>query len=265
MLTDDTLQDYLQRVGLSAPPSVDEIGLRRLQWAQSSAIAFENLDIQLGRAIDLSAERLVQKLIYSKRGGYCFELNGLMLLVLQSLGFEARPLLARVHLGDTPSGRTHQINCVTVDAGQFIVDVGFGAGGPRCPIPLQEGVIESDIGIMYRLQRRAPWGWMLETKEQEWKDSYSFELDHVIPIDIEVSNHYCSSSPSSQFTQARMASLPGKAGRISLRNHTFTRQKYGQTTVEQWPPGPEYIELLEQHFGISLDTEFGAFIPPAPD
>ena len=77
------LTDYLQRIGLDSVPAPDWEGLRHLHHAQFFSIPFENLDIQLGQLIKLDSRSLIDKLIYKQRGGYCFELNGLLLMALE--------------------------------------------------------------------------------------------------------------------------------------------------------------------------------------
>ena len=93
-----------------------------------STIPFENLDVLIERRIALTPEAIEQKLVGERRGGYCFEQNGLLLEVLDQLGFEARPLSARVRMGKTRDvipARTHL--CVRVELDEsWLVDVGFG-------------------------------------------------------------------------------------------------------------------------------------------
>lgn len=103
------LDEYCTRIGVpsSGMPTVDR--LEELQRAQVYTIPFENLDIQLGRGIDLTPSYADDKLIRRQRGGYCFELNGLFLRALTAAGFEARALLGRVHLSGEPTGRGHQL------------------------------------------------------------------------------------------------------------------------------------------------------------
>lgn len=45
---------------------------------------------------DLSPEALTDKLVYRRRGGYCYEQNGLMGYVLAEIGFRVRRLAGRV-------------------------------------------------------------------------------------------------------------------------------------------------------------------------
>jgi N-hydroxyarylamine O-acetyltransferase len=185
-LSDGQVDAYLGRVGLPGAPATDVEGLHRLHTAQFFTIPFENFDVLEGRGVDLEPDAVFDKLVASRRGGYCFELNGLMLRVLCALGFDARALLARVHLTDPPSGRTHQLNLVRFGSEPWVIDVGFGGGGPRAPLPLREGT--TDCGAAsFELSRCEPWGWMLRTLESgEWRSSYSFDMGHVTGADIEL-------------------------------------------------------------------------------
>jgi N-hydroxyarylamine O-acetyltransferase len=254
---------YARRVGLEGRPAPDEDGLFRLHRAQFHAIPFENLDIQLGREIDLAPASLVAKLVERRRGGYCFELNGLLLLALRDLGYDARPLLARVHLESPPGGRTHQIDAVTLGERTWLMDAGFGAGGPRQPLVLEDGFEARGDGWGYRIERRAPWGWLMSTLDGTWKDSYSFDLGWVTPQDIAVGNFYTSHSPDTHFTRMRVVSRPTRDGRISLRNQTLTRVAAGRQTTEEVPEAGPTLALLEREFGIVLDASWEEFRPVA--
>ncbi|MCB1051631.1 MAG: arylamine N-acetyltransferase [Acidobacteria bacterium] len=255
---------YLKRIGLGSEPSLDLAGLTQLHNAQFKAIPFENLDIQLGRSIQLDPESLWRKLVLQRRGGYCFELNGLLLLALRALGFEARPFLARVHLEDPPSGRTHQLNAVNLDAETLLVDAGFGAGGPRFPMLLADGWQRKEGHFGFRIRRQDPYGWLMQSWTGEWKDSYSFDEGWVTPQDIEVANFFTSHSPMSHFTQMRTVSRPLDTGRISLRNQTFTEIQGDQQDVREIPDS-ETLDLLRTRFAIDLDTPFAAFKPIQSD
>ena len=251
LLSRRQLDAYLQRVGLSCAPSTDAAGLVELHHAQFFTIPFENFDILLGNGIDLASDKVFDKLVMDQRGGYCFELNGLMLRVLRTLGFDARPLLARVHLTDPPSGRTHQLILVQFDDEPWIIDVGFGAGGPRAPLRLREGV--TDCGVAsFELSQSEPWGWILKTLEAgEWKSSYSFDLGHVTTEDIEVGNHYTSTSPKTHFTQLATVSLPTPDGRVSLRSLELTEIDRAAECTRVIDP-ESYLDVLRNTFGIEL-------------
>jgi N-hydroxyarylamine O-acetyltransferase len=245
------LDAYLHRVGLACAPAIDAAGLAALHRAQFFTIPFENFDVLSGRGVDLDPDVVFDKLITRRRGGYCFELNGLMLRILRSLGFDARPLLARVHLTDPPSGRTHQLNLVQFEDEAWVMDVGFGAGGPRAPLLFREGV--TDCGIAsFELSRRNPWGWMLLTLASGgWNPSYSFDMGHVTAEDIEVGNHYTSTSPKTHFTQIATVSLPTPEGRISLRDLDLTEVDASGERTRRIDPKC-YLEFIQSTFGIEL-------------
>lgn len=75
-------------------PTVE--ALRTLHLAHNCAIPFENLDVLLPREIQLDETALEEKLLYARRGGYCFELNGLFERALRDIGFNVRSLLGRL-------------------------------------------------------------------------------------------------------------------------------------------------------------------------
>jgi len=244
-IADFNIEAYLHRIGLPDVPHHNLEGLHRLLQAQFFSIPFENLDIRLGRSIDLRPDILFQKLVMHKRGGYCFELNGLLLLALQALAFSARPLLARVHLQPTPQGRVHQLILVEMDARNWIVDAGFGASGPPIPMRLEENYISQVKGDTHRLVESPLWGWMLQTRENGvWKDSYSFDLSLATPQDIQLGNFYTSHSADSPFTQANIASIATKDGRVSLHNEVLTQLSKESVLTTKIPPGPGYFDIL---------------------
>jgi arylamine N-acetyltransferase len=122
------LSQYLERIGLSTAPKPNEEGLRQVHSAQAFSIPFENIDIHFGRPISLNSADLVEKILRQKRGGYCFELNGIFHRALKALGFSVRPHMARVLYGrPAPGGRTHEVLVVAVSGKKWLADTGFGA------------------------------------------------------------------------------------------------------------------------------------------
>src|SRR5436305_10773813 len=97
------LAGYFARIGYrgAADPSLDV--LQDLVTAHTRTIPFENLDPLLGVPVDdLSPEALSDKMVQRRRGGYCYEHNGLMGYALEELGFGVRRLAARVIWGQAP-------------------------------------------------------------------------------------------------------------------------------------------------------------------
>ena len=203
---DFPLDEYCERIGTPEAGRATAERLAELQAAHLFAMPFENFDIQLGRGINLDPAHLIDKLIRHRRGGYCFELNGLFLAALHRTGFEARPLLARVHVSGEPTGRGHQLSLVTIEGRNWIADVGFGGACPRQPIPLEKGTESVQGPLTFRLQSHGL-GNMLQLKQPDdsWQDLYSFDLTPVVPMDITYGNHFTSTHPASFFTTSRIA------------------------------------------------------------
>ncbi|MDY0078363.1 MAG: arylamine N-acetyltransferase [Bacteroidales bacterium] len=248
---------YLKRINFDGELSANFACLKAIHHAQHTSIPFENFDICLGRNILLDPESLVQKLVRNKRGGYCLELNGLLLLALQAFGFEARPLLGRVHVSGKPTGRSHQVCLVTLEEKKWLVDLGFGAESPPVPIPLvfNEPVIYENH--TYRLIDNEVFGYMLQHKHgEEWRNLYSFDLSYVCPGDIEYGNYYTSTNPNSIFVSARVAALPVKNGMITLFNNSLKKVILGKEEVILLKNDQSYFSMIAQAFGININAQF---------
>ena len=211
MMFDD--DQYIQRVGLRARVRPNEAGLEDIHRQQVYSLPFENFDILLGRQIALDEAALFSKMVQNPRGGYCFELNGLLQIALSRFGFQSRPLLARVHVashvGGHVTGREHQLLLVTINNRDWIADVGFGANGLRAPIPFEPGQERVQDGDTYRLMPHELYGTMLQQRADEgWQNLYSFDLTPALPADIELGNYFTSNNPKSFFTYTRVATRP---------------------------------------------------------
>jgi N-hydroxyarylamine O-acetyltransferase len=259
-MNDFPLPQYLDRIGLNKIPEAGVEGLCELHAAQAFSIPFENLDILLGRTIALAPEQLVSKLIVQRRGGYCFELNGILHLALKSLGFAVRPLLVRVLYGlVTPSAHTHEVLIVTMDGKDWLADVGFGGPGLYLPVPIVADQVFEQYGERYRLQRNPKYGMMLqrELDDKSYIDLYCFQIeDRTLDCDIEMSNHFTSTWPQSIFRLHRMCSLRKSWGRTTLLDRDLTVYHDGQSVTEVLPEGPQYLAALEKHFGIYLNAKY---------
>lgn len=251
------LESYLDRINFSGAKDVSPDTLTRVHHAHFHAIPFENFDILLGRGINLDPKAVFNKLVYKKRGGYCFELNSLFLQALLALGFKARALLARVHVTGTPSGRGHQLELISINGREWVADVGFGGNSPRKPIPLELDRPSTTERQTVQLTDAGDYGIMLQTLEEgEWKDLYSFTLGHVYPADIAYGNHYASTHPDAFFTQSRVAGRPVPGGEITLQDRKLKITADGRKEVQTLPDSPVYLDALKKYFGIELDAPY---------
>ncbi|MGH8297343.1 MAG: arylamine N-acetyltransferase family protein, partial [Steroidobacteraceae bacterium] len=156
------LDRYFVRIGYAGTPGPDLETLRALTELQPAAIPFEAVDVLLGRPVDLGAHAIQAKLIEGGRGGYCFEQNGLLQLVLGMLGFTVEGLIGRVlwmrPLDAPPLPLTHMALRVTLDGVRWLADVGFGSCVAGAP--LRFDAIETEQPTrheIFRLLRRGAW------------------------------------------------------------------------------------------------------------
>ncbi|RBP47197.1 arylamine N-acetyltransferase family protein [Arenicella xantha] len=252
--------DYLNRINYSRALSLSAATLKRLHDAQVKSIPFENFDICLNQSIKLGSANLFNKLVEHKRGGYCFELNGLMLMALEHFGFSGRALLGRVHITGVATGRTHQISLITLNDEQWIVDTGFGSDTPEEPLPLVFNTEFETKTKTMRFIEHELFGTMLQVKKSgDWVNLYSFDMNHVCTGDIYTSNHFTSTNPNSIFVSSRIASLPTANGANTLFNYTLKQVVGNDQVITELTPGQPYIDALRQHFGIELQQPYDNF------
>ena len=128
---------YFKRIKYTGPTECNLGTLKQIQWHHLKAFPYENLDIHLHRPIILDPSAIEEKIIRKGRGGYCFELNILLLHVLRALGYEVCPLAARVIFqkrADQVAGLTHVVLRVESEGASWLVDTGFGHFGPLAPL-----------------------------------------------------------------------------------------------------------------------------------
>ena len=77
---------YFRRIGYSGPAAADTATLHALMRHQLFSIPFENLDVQAGKIVSMEPDDIANKLLRQRRGGYCYELNGLFTMALEALG-----------------------------------------------------------------------------------------------------------------------------------------------------------------------------------
>jgi N-hydroxyarylamine O-acetyltransferase len=123
------LDDYLARIDYHGPVSPDLACLTAIHRQHLLNIPYEDLDVQLGRALDLDPQRIFEKIVVRKRGGWCYEMNGLLCWALQEIGFEVTRMVGGVMRsiqGDAVMGN-HLVLRVNID-GPLLADVGLGDG-----------------------------------------------------------------------------------------------------------------------------------------
>lgn len=267
------LDAYFDRIGYrgSRAPTVET--LHAISAAHVQAIPFENLDVLLGRGIDLDPRAVEAKLVHAGRGGYCFEQNSLLLHVLTALGYHARPISARVRLKrprDITPARTHVFVRVEVEGESWLADVGIGGLSLTSAIRLVQGVEQATTHEPRRLIAEGRWDG-LERRGPEaklyhqarlgdtWHDLCEFTLEEMPEIDRVVGNWYTSAHPQSHFKERLIAARATPTGRLTLVNRELTRRGRDGVGHSRMLASPdELLAALADEFNLRLppDTRF---------
>lgn len=267
---------YLTRVGVdpAAAAAPTEDLLRELVRAHGRTIPFENLDPVLGVPVDdLGAVVLTDKLVSRRRGGYCYEHNGLLGYVLEALGYGVARLTGRVVWMAPPDAplpaMTHQVLSVTVpgDPVPFLVDVGFGGQTLPSPIRLVVGPEQQTRHEPYRIVAAGPAvadggvgegnveeGLVLESRLRgEWLPLYAFSTRPRPRIDLEVGSWYVSTHPRSTFVVGLSAALVTDEARFNLRGRHLAIHRGDGTEKVRLDSATQVLDELAGRFGIDLD------------
>jgi arylamine N-acetyltransferase len=156
------LAAYLERIGFGGVARPDWETLRELQRVHVRAVPFENLDVQLRRPVSFGLDTCFDKIVRQRRGGWCFELNGLLGWALREIGFDVMRTCAGVmrgHVGDAQMGN-HLCLLVRLDR-PYLVDVGFGgsllspAAGSVDALKMRDAANKSGISVRAEPRRAA--------------------------------------------------------------------------------------------------------------
>jgi len=267
------LEPYFQRIGYVGSRTPNLATLHALTRAHTTTIPFENLDVLLGRRISLEPDALMQKLVHDRRGGYCFEQNGLFLAVLQEMGFDARPLSARVRIDrprDYTPPRTHIFVRVELEGESFLTDVGVGAHSLTGAIRLNTETPQETPHETRRIVKEDGRWFHQMLMGGEWKDICEFTLEEMPMIDRELGNWFTSAHPVSHFRNRLIVARASDNGeRHTLLNDELkVRDREGKATVTKLGSRAELLSALRSRFGLefSPETRFveGATVSPTP-
>ncbi len=210
---------------------------------------FENLSIYLDEPIVLTEEALLEKIVDRRRGGFCYELNGLFGMALAALGFETTYLGARVvqpeGLGPPFDHLALRVDCPE----PWLADVGFGRHAEH-PLRLDVRTDQADPDGTYRVVD-ADHG-----DVEVWRQGrpqYRAERRPRALLDCEATCWWHQTSPKSHFTQSTVCSLLTEDGRVTLSDGLLIRTVDGQRHEQTLTSDAEVLDAYRTWFGIELD------------
>jgi N-hydroxyarylamine O-acetyltransferase len=251
------IRTYLERIGYDKPVRLEAESLFGLHRAHLLTVPFENLDIHLGTPVQLTEQALWEKIILHKRGGFCYELNGMFAWLLREIGFEVTYLNGRVYNSEGERGQEfdHLTLLVRLPTSEqyWLADVGFGDSFFE-PLRFEHNSEQAQGLRTYRLDPATNGYDLLRGDfEGKWDRQYFFDLQpRNFPADYETACSYHQTSPKSSFTQARVISLATPDGRITLDSKFLTITTNGKRIRRKLKGEREFQEYLKEYFGIEL-------------
>ncbi|HEY4202973.1 MAG TPA: arylamine N-acetyltransferase [Devosiaceae bacterium] len=257
MSDDVDLTGYFERIGFAGSIAPNLTTLEALHLLHPAAIPFENLDPLLGLPVRLDQKSLEQKLLYDRRGGYCFEHNLLFMRVLRELDYEVCGLAARVLWGH-PEGAVRPINhmilAVDIGGSTYLADVGFSRMTLNGPLRMKADVEQETPLGSFRLVSREPELRLEARIGEDWKPLYSFENTERSAADYEAFSDFV--AKDQYFRGNLMAALTEKDRRLALSDTLLSiHPRDGASERRILTSLEDMRETLSGLFGITLPPD----------
>lgn len=255
------LEQYFERIEYrgSRAPTLDV--LSALIAHQAAAIPFEAIDVLLKKGVDIAPEAIFDKLVRRRRGGYCFEQNGLLHQALTALGFSVETLIARVlwmrPADAPPAPPTHMVLRVRIDGRDYLADAGFGNSTPTSPLAFDNADPQRTPLDTFRLVRSAE-GHRLEMQiGVDWTPAYDVFAIPRRHDDFAEANVITSTSPQSPFTQALIMARATQDARYLLHGNMLTVRTAAGSMERDWFKTPDELrQAVETVFGLSTQPDW---------
>jgi N-hydroxyarylamine O-acetyltransferase len=244
------LDAYLQRIGLTGRLPATAETLHTVHRAQAHAIPYEGLDVQLGVRLDFDPARIFDKLVTRRRGGWCYEANGLLGWALTELGFAVQRCVAGVHRrerGDAALG--NHLTLIAFLDQPWLCDLGLG-DGLRAPIPLVEGT-HRDGALTFRLERLPDGLWRFHNHALGSPPTFDF---HDTPADEALllgRNDLLQTDPASHFVLNAEVIRMGPDDAHLLLGRVLRHTTPAGTTKQILGSPQALATVLASHFGIT--------------
>ncbi|WP_339902285.1 arylamine N-acetyltransferase [uncultured Cyclobacterium sp.] len=250
------MKAYFDRIGYKGEAELNLETVKDLHALHPEAIPFENIDPLIGVPVDLSLDRVFNKLVEQGRGGFCFEQNILFGAVLRTLGFNIVGLSARV-FWEIEEGeirpRDHMLLLLDLNGVSFLLDVGFGSASFSAPLVLNHKDIQDTGYNQYRISLVSGFYYLEILIKDSWRLMHRFGLEHQMLADYEVVSWYLCTHPQSLFIKDLMVAKSFSEGKYALHNNQFTvHKKEGESVKQKLQSVKEIIDILEDKFAIKL-------------
>jgi N-hydroxyarylamine O-acetyltransferase len=230
--------------------------LKELQKAHLIHVPFENLDIHYGSKIILDYRKIFEKVIHRKRGGFCYELNGLFYHLLSNLGFDCYVISAEVKNKETGEfGRPfdHMAILVFIEDDLWLADVGFGDGIIN-PLRIKVGEVQMDYTKYWKIEEDPDDNVILKVSRDtsQYESMLRFTTEEKQLIQFIEMCEYHQTAVASPFTQKKLITRLLPNGRVTLTERKLKIHELGEHSESDILHEDEFLSKLEHHFGISF-------------
>lgn len=246
------LPTYFRRIGYRGVARPDLLTLRRLLRAHVLTVPFENLDVQLGRPLGTDPDDAYEKIVLRRRGGWCYEQNGLFGWALSAVGFEVTRVAAAVMRAErgAVSEANHLALLVRMPGSEdtWLADVGFG-GSLLEPIRLEAAEYRQ---TPFRLGLRALDGghWQFFEDAGDGEFRYDFRAEPASEDALAGRCALLQTDPDSSFVQNLVAQIRTPDAHTTLRGRVLSRRDpAGETTTILGSPD-QLLQVLAGTFGL---------------
>lgn len=250
-----TFEPYLKRLGLRKRLKPNLANLGRLQKAHVLQIPFENLDIHAQIPIELDIQRIYNKVILNKRGGFCYELNGLFYELLSHLGYQVRRVSARVYSvekGYSPEF-DHMALIVTIEDQDYLSDVGFGEFSFG-PIALHWPSQQMDPRGLFHVDEH-PDEYICISKNDDQAEKVPEYKFKTIAREFGEFNGMCQyqqTDPDSHFKAKPLISMATAKGRITLAGRELKIRRGEQLLVRKIEDQSAFDKAAWKYFRLKV-------------
>lgn len=251
------LAGYLRRIGFEGEARPDLATLRAVHRAHLLAIPYENLDVQLGRPVTTDPAAAYAKIVEGGRGGWCYEMNGLLGWALGEIGFPVVRMAGAVHretLGDWTVGN-HLVLRVEVDGEAWLADVGFG-DGPSEPYPIAARAF-SDNGFDFALTRQEGGWWRLHNHPRGGAPSFDFRDEAADEAVFAERCAWLQSAADSPFVLNAVVQRLTPDGIAALRGRALRLMTAETEETRLIASAEEFVAILRQLFALDLPEAAG--------
>ena len=247
--------EYLARIGIDAVSgAADDQTLCLLQRQHLMNVPFENLDIHWKRPIVLDTDKFYQKIVEGKRGGFCYELNGMFNELLCDIGFQTRLVSARVFNVDSREFGPefdHMVIIVSVDGKEYLTDVGFGDFIAE-PLLFETDIEQIDREGTFMITKADDGSFKVAKKNVDaWVPECLFGDKARSLSEFAEMCDFQQYSPDSHFTKGKICSLMTETGRRTLTDKAFIQTVNGKRTESAIGSGDEFDRILKKEFQIT--------------